>query len=480
MNILHFFKATALGAFCCATTGNLTAQIYTEQSLPANPTNQSSIVVRAADLDNDGDQDLILGNEFEPNTALYNQGMGNFIPVNNGFSDVHNDTDDIGVGDFDGDGDMDVIFINQGGFGHEYYHNDGTGNFEIAGFLPATNGGGIAVGDLNNDGFLDIVIGNLNQQNFCLINDGTGNFINETTERLPAAQRDTDDLKLADVDNDGDLDLFVANRNGNRMLINNGDGIFEDETSQRIPQGIDMDTRKACFGDVNGDGWIDLFLANVQFSDDKNPQNRLYINEMNGFFTDLTASRLPQLQDQTTNAAFEDFDGDGALDLLITNVLENPIQALKNSGNGTFTIRTSDVINNPPATEEAWGIAIADFNEDGFNDIYVSSRFGQDTYLTGDPEGELLTNIDPTLPTSKNTLFPNPVNTNCYLQHPENFTIKKIQLFTSHGQLLQTLTSSPLSTNKTDIHFPKSIPNGIYYLKIQTLETITSYRIIKQ
>lgn len=479
MNISHFTKALALGFCCCIVTGNLSAQIYTAQTLPINSGNQSSIVVQAVDLDNDGDQDLILGNEFQANAALYNQGAGNFLLLNNGFADQLNDTDDIGVGDFDGDGDTDVIFINQGGFGHEYYHNDGTGNFVIGGFLPATNGGAIAVGDINNDTFLDIIIGNLNQQNFCLINDGTGNFVNETNDRLPASQRDTDDLQLADIDNDGDLDLFVANRNGNNILINNGEGIFEDETTQRLPQGIDMDTRKACFGDVNGDGWLDLFLANVQFSDDKDPQNRLYINEQNGYYTDLTAQRLPQVQDQTTNAAFEDFDGDGALDLLITNVLENPVQALKNSGNGTFTIRTSDVISNPPATEEAWGIALADFNNDGFNDIYVSSRFGQDTYLTGDPEGELTTSTSAPLNFQKNILFPNPVYSDCYLQHPENFTIKSAQLLTSQGKCLKSIILTSISPTETHVQLPRSIPPGTYYLKIQTPDTIYHHRIIK-
>lgn len=470
MNLYYFSKAAALGLFLIC-VNSLQAQIYSEQTLPGTNTGQNTIVVKSVDIDNDGDQDLVLGNEFQQNSLLYNLGNGDFVTGNNGFASTLNDTEDIGLGDFDMDGDIDVIFINQGGFGHEYYENDGNGNFTVAGFLPATNGGGIAVGDVNNDNFLDVIIGNIDQVNFCMINNGDGSFTNETTSRLPGSVKSTDYVILEDVDADGDLDLFFANRDGNQLLINDGSGIFADQSMQRLPQGVDMDTRKACFGDVNNDGKPDLFLANVQFNANEDPQNRLYINESNGFFTDLTATLLPQAPNQTTNAAFHDIDEDGFLDLFITNVLADPLQALLNDGTGKFTVRTDDIISPPLMTDEAWGLAIADFNNDDFSDIYVASRMGFDAYLTGDPEGMIPVSTNDILENNDFLIFPNPILEEVYLQHPANFKPTEIQVYSATGHQVDRPEIYAVEAETSQLVFSKTLKNGLYFLKLKNEES---------
>jgi len=471
MNLFYHSKVAALGLFLISVSPILQAQIYSEQTLPASNTDQNTIVVKSVDIDNDGDQDLVLGNEFQQNSLLFNLGNGDFVTGNTGFTSTLNDTEDIGLGDFDMDGDVDVIFINQGGFGHEYYENDGNGSFTIAGFLPATNGGGIAVGDINNDNFLDVVIGNIAQENFCMINNGDGTFTNETTSRLPGSVRSTDYVKFADVDSDGDLDLFFANRDGNQLLINDGSGVFTDQSIQRLPQGVNMDTRKACFGDVNNDGKPDLFLANVQFNSDKDPQNRLYINEANGFFTDLTSTLLPQALNQTTNAAFHDIDGDGSLDLFITNVLADPLQALLNDGFGKFTVRTDDIISPPLMTAEAWGLAVADFNNDDFSDIYVASREGFDAYLTGDPEGMIPVSTNDILENSDFLVFPNPILEEVYLQHPADFKPTEIQVYSATGHLVDRPKILSVDEETSQLVLNKTLASGLYFLKLQNKES---------
>lgn len=477
MNIYYLPKVTALALLLFAVGLPSYAQIYSEQMLPNTSGSQNTIVVKSVDIDNDGDQDLILGNEFQQNSVSFNLGNGDFVTGNNGFTSELNDTDDIGLGDFDGDGDIDIIFINQGGFGHEYYENDGNGNFSVAGFLPATNGGAIAVGDINNDGFLDVIIGNLNQVNFCMINNGDGSFTNETTNRLPGSLKSTDYAILEDIDGDGDLDLFFANRNGNELLINDGTGVFEDQSTQRLPQGVDMDTRKACFGDVNNDGKPDLFLANVQFNSNKDPQNRLYINESNGFFTDLTATLLPQALNQTTNAAFHDMDQDGTLDLFITNVLANPIQALLNDGTGKFTERTNDIISPPVMTDEAWGLAIADFNNDDFSDIYVASRMGFDAYLPGDPEGMIPLSTQGVLLNSEFVVFPNPVINEIYLRHPVGFQVKEIQIYSTTGHLVKQPEFQSVDAETSQIVLNNTISSGLYFVKIKNETSAISLKL---
>ncbi len=472
MSINYFSKTVALTTFLLFIGLSSSAQIYSEQTLPGSSGGQNTIVVKSVDIDNDGDQDLILGNEFQQNSVAFNLGNGDFVTGNNGFTTVLNDTEDIGLGDFDGDGDIDIIFINQGGFGHEYYENDGNGNFSVAGFLPATNGGAIAVGDVNNDGFLDVIIGNLNQVNFCMINNGDGSFTNETTARLPGTIKSTDYALLEDIDGDGDLDLFFANRDGNEILINNGTGVFEDQSAQRLPQGVNMDTRKACFGDVNNDGKPDLFLANVQFNSNEDPQNRLYINESNGFFTDLTASLLPQMLNQTTNAAFHDIDEDGSLDLFITNVLENPLQAFLNDGTGKFTLRTDDIISPPIMTGEAWGLAIADFNNDDFSDIYVASRTGFDAFLPGDPEGMVAVSTQNLLLSGDYLVFPNPVIDEVFLEHPTEFEITEVQIYTLAGQVAATPKVELIGAETSQLILENNLSTGLYLMQVKSRDGI--------
>ena len=476
MNIFYLSKAVALGFFLLVVSIPSFAQIYSEQMLPSPSGSQNTIVVKSVDIDNDGDQDLILGNEFQQNSVSFNLGNGDFVTGNNGFVNTLNDTEDIGLGDFDGDGDIDIIFINQGGFGHEYYENDGNGNFNIAGFLPATNGGAIAVGDINNDGFLDLILGNLNQVNFCMINNGDGSFTNETTDRLPGSLKSTDYVLLEDIDADGDLDLFFANRDGNELLINDGTGVFEDQSVSRLPQGVDMDTRKACFGDVNNDGKPDLFLANVQFNANEDPQNRLYINESNGYFTDLTTSLLPQTPNQTTNAAFHDIDQDGMLDLFITNVLADPIQAFLNDGTGKFTERTNDIISPAVMTDEAWGLAIADFNNDDFSDIYVASRVGHDAFLPGDPEGMIVVNTKEISLDSDYIVFPNPVVDEIFIKHPSESKIASLQVYNLTGQLVATPRIELVDTETSQLILDENLSTGLYLLQVKSRENLRTLK----
>lgn len=276
---------------------------------------------------------------------------------------------------------------------------------------------------------------------------------------------------MEDIDADGDLDLFVANRDGNQILINDGTGIFEDQSSQRLPQGVDMDTRKACFGDVNNDGKPDLFLANVQFiNPNKDPQNRLYINESNGFFTDLTTSLLPQTLNQTTNAVFHDIDEDGVIDLLITNVLANPLEALLNDGSGKFTVRTNDVISPMLTTVEAWGLVVADLTNDDFQDVYVSSRTGVDAFLPGDPEGMILVATKDILESSDYVVFPNPVVNGIYLQHPVDFNPSEIQIFSATGHLVDNPEIHNLEPAVSQIELTNKLVSGLYFLKLQNEE----------
>lgn len=134
---------------------------------------------------------------------------------------------------------------------------------------------------------------------------------------LPADLDQTRAFAFGDVDGDGDLDLVVGNwGQQNRLYLNSGAGTFTDVTASRMP--VDGDnTTSLVLGDVDGDGDLDLVIGNFQ------QQNRLYRNDGTGTFTAATTVPLPLDSDRTTSVAMGDVDGDGDLDLVFGNFLQN-------------------------------------------------------------------------------------------------------------------------------------------------------------
>lgn len=387
----HFFKyPLILGVFtvgCLLSSSQFTSSVKalpkfknTPQALPAQSLKGRSMDAKSVDLDQDGDLDLVIANEHRPNIILINDGQGNLIDDSKNRLPAHpHDSEDIALGDFDQDGDIDLIFVSEDDKVNEYYWNDGKGVFTSAKFtLPVTGkSNAVITTDLDKDGDLDLIIGN-DGQNFALLNDGKGKFIDATTQILPSGNQTTQDLELGDVDGDGDLDLIVGNEDDNQLLINNGQGVFKDETTQRLPlQAGKEETREADFGDVDGDGDLDLIFANVNFLKVKDHQNRLLINDGKGFFKDETTTRLPQEQRHSVDADLVDIDGDQDLDLLVGNVFgQGGFQIMFNDGKGVFTDKTNEILK--PFSIDAIDIEVADLNGDQLPDLYLCHFRGSD------------------------------------------------------------------------------------------------------
>ena len=364
----------------------------TDTNLPVMSLLGRSMDAHPADLDGDGDLDIVVANEHNFNIVLINDGTGKFTDESQERLPLkHHDSEDIAIADFDGDGDLDIVFVSEDDQVNEYYENNGEGFFkDISYKLPVTGTSNALISsDLNGDGYPDLIIGNAPDregkggQNFCLINDGKGNWKDETAQRLPISTKATQDLELGDIDGDGDLDLIVANEDDNELLVNDGKGFFKDETTARLPvEAGKWETREARLHDVDDDGDLDLFLANVNFRQDKDSQNRLFINDGKGFFTDETEARLPKEKMHSVVGTFLDFDRDGDPDLLTGNGFGNSFNAYFNDGRGFFTNGTEQVI---PASIQGDGIDIevADFNGDGLPDLYFCNFRGNDFLLFG-------------------------------------------------------------------------------------------------
>jgi hypothetical protein len=260
--------------------------------------------------------------------------------------------------------------------------------------IPKTNrlindiwpGSGVAVLDFDRDGHEDLFVGD-GVRSILYRGDGRGRFhdvtasaglANSESEGVPATG-----LAAGDVDGDGFPDLFVTNAFGPaRLFRNRGDGTFE-ETTAGSGIAVPNNARSAAFADVDGDGDLDLFVAvtgdyysqmpDPAFDAKDGRRNFLYLNDGRGRFTDATDARgLGEDTRWTLSALFQDYDQDGRVDLLATNDF-----GLKNLYRNEGP-RFVDVAKKTGTQARAYGMsgAWADFDGDGRPDIYAT---GTDT-----------------------------------------------------------------------------------------------------
>ena len=288
--------------------------------------NMPSVGSSWADADNDGDADCAVANWYnQPNLFYENIGKGAFkrlkkgaLVTNSGYSETAS------WGDYDNDGLVDLyVTHSEGNLSNVLYHNDGGNNFtKITTGLPVTDkftSRSATWTDFDLDGDADLLVGNENQQFENLYkNDGAGNFsavsLEEITGYNPGNTMSTNSI---DFDNDGDLDFFFANNNGfNDLLRNNNDGTYSRLNNDEIctTPGHSFGSN---WGDIDNDGDLDVYITNA-FAPGK-LNNFLYLNNGDGSFSRDTNSVTVGVGDWSYGCAFADYDNDGFLDLAVAN-----------------------------------------------------------------------------------------------------------------------------------------------------------------
>jgi len=362
--------------------GILSAQIFTKLTDPKF--NSESAGCGWADYNKDGNLDAYLtffnvGNRLYSNNGITKFDLissGDAIPSGNNFSGI-------AWGDYDNDGNIDLYVTSMNGT-NSLLRNLGDGHFERILNSATTKDGGSFLScnwvDYDNDGNLDLFVtasgtgftpGSGNR-NLLYKNNGDGNFTKITDNAISSQSTFTSNAGFADFDNDGDLDLFLTEWGKDNWLFeNNGDGSYTKISGTEVNSNKNISI-SCSWGDYDNDGFLDLFVGNGSTSTTVKQENFLFHNNGNKTFTKITTGDIAGYKGCVWTSAWGDVDNDGDIDLYVGTIYENVELLYINNGDGTFTYKNEF---EPSARDIGTGItgaSFGDFNNDGFIDLLVA------------------------------------------------------------------------------------------------------------
>jgi hypothetical protein len=321
------------------------------------------------DFNNDGYPDIYVTN-YGPNVLYENSGDGTFKDVSEAAT-VTGNACSVGAVwlDFDNDGHLDLYVGNYIQFDPDYdfyyapdgfpgpmaydaepdilYHNQGDGSFvdvtkEMGVYFPEGRAMGVGMADYDNDGFTDIYVANDHMVNYMFHNEGgksfkevgimTGLAFNQMGEGTISMAVD-----FADFNNDGLMDLFVSDDAYCALYENQGDGLF---TESSYNSGIAVATAQhvgwaSCFVDYDNDGDKDIFKVNGELKHLYGQEDQLFENQGNGKFIDVSIDRGEYFKEEFVGrgACFGDYDNDGDIDAYIVNLNDQGTMLRNDHGN---------------------------------------------------------------------------------------------------------------------------------------------------
>lgn len=282
------------------------------------------------------------------------------------------ETFQVGLGDLDGDGDLDAVLANMGANDSQVWFNDGAGQFIDSGQRLTQQGHGVALGDLDGDGDLDLFMtcadygsssgGWSKKPSRVYLNDGRGTF-QDSGQDIGDTELSGNGVNLIDLDGDGDLDVHViyyeVGGMADKVYLNDGTGRFSDS-------GLALQEEEIAWGDLDADGDVDILAKGY------GEGYRVLLNDGAGQFA--VGWQMEDSQAMIGGLALADLDGDGDLDALLANGFRSegsyPTRLLWNDGAGQFT-DSGQELNETMAAR----FAVGDLDRDGDLDLFVSNCY---------------------------------------------------------------------------------------------------------
>ncbi len=340
-----------------------------------------------ADVDGDGDQDLVAASDGDrvddgqiPKVSVFlNAGDGTAAPRLE--FEVGNYPHGLAIGELNGDGTPDIVTANYAGNSVSVLLGVGGGFFGLRhDFAAGDRPQSVAIGDVNGDGHQDLAVANCNSTNVSILpGNGDGTFPSKHDWEAGA---NPFCVVMSDLDGDGDRDLAVACKGNNSVaiLLGMGDGTF----ASHVDYETGLEPQSIACADLNGDGIPDLATANWN-----SKSASVFIGNGNGTFRarqDFESGWGP------ISLAIADLDFDGVPDLAVSGVTTHSVSMLHGNGDGTFSERRDFGIGYNPAIP--YSVAIGDWNHDGRPDIAAANDLspgGGSAYVavilnTADPE----------------------------------------------------------------------------------------------
>jgi hypothetical protein len=365
--------------------------------------------IELVDVDNDGDIDILFANGSayggggtagnQPQHLYLNNGSGVFSAAHGQLNVTNFNAKMVIAEDFDNDGDPDLFYASgSNGTRPRMLINDGTGNFtnetstRVPSFSPNPKSFCVAAGDIDDDGDMDVVVtdggtfGGVASQAFLLLNDGSGVFTNVTAAQMPVDLYNCQDATLFDFDGDFDIDIALSGKGANgkrgRLYLNDGTGNFSiNNAMNALGSGA---TYEIEWGDLDGDDDFDAAVQSIAGQNEGWGRN-------DGPGTPMPESTYPGANGQDDNEmALMDYDNDGDLDSFVASLANSGEKVYRNNGGGSFTNQSAVI---QTITDSSLDFGFADLDGNNTYDMVTgqgeSGNFTNKIYFNNGPADTL-------------------------------------------------------------------------------------------